>query len=533
MLAAALAAGCAGNPAPAGPGATSARAALPVRNPGPAVVQLQRELAAVFGASVMAHAQWGVAVRAIASGETLYRLNAGKLMVPASNMKIVTLAGAASVLPWDHRFTTTLETAAPVQGGVLQGDLVVRGGGDPTINTRDGRGAKVFADWIAALGDAGIRSIDGRIVGDDQLFDDEGIGGGWAWDYLQYGYAAPVGALQFNEDVAELSVVPGIAAGDPAIVRLSPGSGLTVLNRAVTGPAGQAETIDYRRHLDQPVLEVTGTVPLPPPGTHAPDAPVSPPGAPVSPPGGPVSPPDAPVRSVLRQVAVVNPTLYFAESFRNAVRASGIHVSGPAVDLDHLGGEPAGQAGPRVLASAQSPALRDIASVLMGVSQNLYAETLLKAAGAAAGNAGTTAAGRGVVQAALRAWGIDDRWLVMADGSGLSRYNYLTADLLTDLLTRMAGDPAHRDPFAASMPVAGRDGTLANRMRRSRAEGNARAKTGSISNVRALSGYVRSRDGELLAFSILANDFVVPAATVNWIADLAVEILANFTREAR
>ncbi len=512
MLAVALAAGCAGNPAPAGPGATGARSAPPVRPPGPAVVQLQRELAAVFGAGVMAHAQWGVAVRSIDSGETLYRLNAGKLMVPASNMKIVTLAGAASVLPWDHRFITTLETAAPVQGGVLQGDLVVRGGGDPTINTRNGRGAAVFAEWIAALRDAGIRSIDGRVVGDDQQFDDEGIGGGWAWDYLQYGYAAPVGALQFNENVVALTVLPGIAAGDPAIVQLSPGSGLSVLNRAVTGPAGQAETIDYRRHVDQPVLEVTGTVPLPAPGQEA---------------------PDTPVRTVLRQVAVLNPTLYFAESFRNAVLASGMHVSGPAVDLDHLGGEPAGQAGRRVLASAQSPPLRDIASVLMWVSQNLYAETLLKAAGAAAGGAGTTAAGRGVVQAALRAWGIDDRWLVMADGSGLSRYNYLTADLLADLLARMAGDAAHRDAFAASLPVAGRDGTLANRMRGSRAEGNARAKTGSISNVRALSGYVRSRDGELLAFSILANDFIVPAATVNWIADLAVEILANFTREAR
>jgi PBP4 family serine-type D-alanyl-D-alanine carboxypeptidase len=169
----------------------------------------------------------------------------------------------------------------------------------------------------------------------------------------------------------------------------------------------------------------------------------------------------------------------------------------------------------------------------MGVSQNLYAETLLKAAGAARGGAGTTAAGRTVVQAALRAWAIDDRWLVMADGSGLSRYNYVTADLLADILIRMATDPALRDGFSASLPVAGRDGTLALRMRRSRAEGNARAKTGSISNVRTLSGYVRSRDGELLAFSILANDFIVPGATVNWIADLGVEILANFTRQAR
>jgi D-alanyl-D-alanine carboxypeptidase/D-alanyl-D-alanine-endopeptidase (penicillin-binding protein 4) len=560
-LAAALAAGCAGNPAPAAPGGTTPATARPVRDPAPAVVRLRQDLAAVFGAPVMAHAQWGVAVRSVDSGETLYRLNAGKLMVPASNMKIVTLAGAVSVLPWDHRFVTTLETAAPIVDGALQGDLIVRGGGDPTINTRNGRGTAVFAAWIAALRDAGIQQVNGRIVGDDQLFDDEGIGGGWAWDYLQYGYAAPVGSLQYNENTVDLSVLPGIAAGDPAVVRLSPGSGLTLLNNAVTAPAGVPETIDYRRHLDRPVLEVTGTVPLPPGATAA---------------------ADTPIRTVLRRVAVMNPTAFFAESFRDALLASGIHVSGPSADLDDLGGEPAipggepavldrepailggkptipagvpaipaGEAavpggapavlgrepavpaGRRVLARAESPPLRDIASVLMGVSQNLYAETLLKAAGAARGGAGTTAAGRTVVQAALRAWAIDDRWLVMADGSGLSRYNYVTADLLADILIRMATDPALRDGFSASLPVAGRDGTLALRMRRSRAEGNARAKTGSISNVRTLSGYVRSRDGELLAFSILANDFIVPGATVNWIADLGVEILANFTRQAR
>jgi D-alanyl-D-alanine carboxypeptidase/D-alanyl-D-alanine-endopeptidase (penicillin-binding protein 4) len=166
----------------------------------------------------------------------------------------------------------------------------------------------------------------------------------------------------------------------------------------------------------------------------------------------------------------------------------------------------------------------------MKASQNLYAESLLKAAGAARGGLGTTAAGRAVVRSAFAAWGIPDDSVVLADGSGLSRYNYVTAAALTAVLERMYTDPKHRDAFVASLPIAGKDGTVASRMRRTRAEGNAEAKTGSIANVRALSGYVRTRDGETLVFSILANDFVVPAATVNWIADLAVEILANFTR---
>jgi PBP4 family serine-type D-alanyl-D-alanine carboxypeptidase len=310
-----------------------------------------------------------------------------------------------------------------------------------------------------------------------------------------------------------LTVLPGAAPGDPAVVHLAAGSGFTVLNRAVTGPADAAETIDYRRHLDRPVLEITGAVPLaPPPGATA-----------------------APARTVVRPVAVVNPTIFFVQSLKDALAAAAIPVSGEAVDQDDIAATLLGVAGTdghgrRVVARSESPPLRELAATLMKVSQNQYAETLLKAAGAASGGLGTAAGGRNAVLATLRAWGLDERALVMADGSGLSRYNYATADLLTSILEHMHRDPAHREPFTASLAVAGKDGTVSTRLRRTRAEGNALVKTGSIANVRALSGYVRTRDGEMLAFSILANHFVVPAATVNWIADLAVEILANFSR---
>jgi serine-type D-Ala-D-Ala carboxypeptidase/endopeptidase (penicillin-binding protein 4) len=432
-------------------------------------------------------------------------------MMPASNMKIVTLAAAARVLGWDYRFTTTLETSGQLVGGSLSGDLIVRGGGDPTINTRNGRGVAVFAEWVAALKAAGIHRIDGRIAGDDHLFDDDGLGMGWAWDYLEAGYAAPVGALQYNEDVAELTVLSGANIGDPAVVRLSPGSGFAVTNKAVTGPPDQPESIVYRRLLDRPVLEVSGTVPLTSPPL---------PGVP-------------PSRTVTRQVAVLNPTFYFAQSLKEFFYANGIVVSGEAIDLDDFTQSAAPMEAPirRVLAKTDSPPLRDIAPVLMKVSQNLYAETLLKAMGAASSGTGTAAAGRSAVVKALHDLGIDAGVsLVMADGSGLSRYNYVTASLIAQILQRMHSDTGHREPFYASLPIAGKDGTVSTRMRRTRAEGNAVAKTGSISNVRALSGYVRTRDGELLVFSILANDFVVPAAMVNWIADLAVEVLSNFSR---
>ncbi|MEP6914658.1 MAG: D-alanyl-D-alanine carboxypeptidase/D-alanyl-D-alanine-endopeptidase, partial [Acidobacteriota bacterium] len=177
---------------------------------------------------------WSIDIRSLDTGERLYELNAGKLMMPASNMKILTLAAAADAFGWDHRFTTTLETSGTVSGGVLHGDLVARGTGDPSINTHDGRGELVLDEWARALQAAGISSIEGRIVGDDQAFDDEGLGAGWSWDYLQYDYAAPVGALEFNENVAPLSVSPGTAVGDAAIVKLAPGHGFSILNHAVT-----------------------------------------------------------------------------------------------------------------------------------------------------------------------------------------------------------------------------------------------------------------------------------------------------------
>lgn len=430
-------------------------------------------------------------------------------MMPASNMKILTLAVAAESLGWDHRFTTTLAARGTIAGGVLHGDLIVKSDGDPTINTREARAAAVFDQWAQALHTAGIESIEGRIIGDDQAFDDEWIGAGWAWDYLQYDYAAPVGALEYNEDFATLMIAPESVAGRQPIVRLQPGSGLDLINHATTGPVGSADTIDYRRHLDRPVLEVTGSIPL----------------------GG---------NTDTRSVAVINPTIFYAESLKTELTARGIGISGPAVDFDDVAAEfvststntdHGGSAlTTTMITRTESPPLRDIAPVLMKVSQNLYAETLLKAVGATEGGLGTTEGGRVAARKILSDWGIKTDSYVMYDGSGLSRYNYIAAATVVDVLLHMYKDPRHRDAFLSTLPIAGKDGTIATRMRGTRAEGNAIAKTGSISNARSLSGFVKTRDGEMLVFSILANDFVIPSSTITTMADLAVESLANFTR---
>ena len=440
---------------------------------------------------------WGVEVKSLETGQVLYALNARKLMMPASNMKIVTLAAAAETLGWDYRFKTTLETDAEIEEGVLKGNLVVRGGGDPTINTRGNRARAVFDEWAAALKAAGISRINGNIVADASAFDSRGLGQGWSWDYLEAGYAAPSGALEFNENIATLTIRPGVKAGDAAQLELPPSTGLGLLHHVVTGEAGTATTIGFELVPDSNNLDVTGSI--------ASDA----------------SP-------TTREVAVANPALYFAHSLTLALIERGIPVRGIPVVFQRsslLAPLPC-----TTIVESQSPPLREIATTMMKVSQNLYAETLLKAIGASGGTTGTASAGRAAARKIFEAWGIQPDSYVQADGSGLSRYDFVTAELIVTLLERMHKDPRHRDAFVATLPIAGKDGTISTRMRDTRAEGNAIAKTGSISNVRALSGYVRTRDGETLVFSILANSFTIPSTTVNWIADVAVERLSNYTR---
>lgn len=468
-----------------------------------AVLRLRAELAQLFNAPRFDHALWGVAVRSLDTGQDLYRLNATKLMMPASNMKIVTLAATAERLGWDYRYETDLLTAAPIESGVLQGDLIVRGSGDPTINRRHGEPA-VFDTWADELKCLGVSVIDGRIIGDDNAFDEDDLGAGWAWDYLGYGYATPGGALQYNENIVSLRIQPGDAIGDPVAIDIQPpGSGLQLNIRAVTRPADEGLRLNLRRLPDQPVLDVIGVVPIG-------------------------------IEPFVRTASVHNPTEFFVRAFHAALMSSGIEVRGDAIDVDALpGADPISHdesASPlRSLYTHRSPPLSDAGTVLMKVSQNLYAETLLETLGGQR-TRGTVEAGRDVVRSVLTSWGISPDEYVQYDGSGLSRYNYVTADMLIKILARMHRDPNHATAFTATLPIAGRDGSLERRMIGTRAEGNARAKTGSISNVRALSGYVNTSDDELLAFSIIANHFHLPQAAIDTVADLAVERLAHFTR---
>jgi D-alanyl-D-alanine carboxypeptidase/D-alanyl-D-alanine-endopeptidase (penicillin-binding protein 4) len=464
------------------------------------VTGLRADLDAMLAAPNLAHGTWGVVVRSLRTRETLYAHNNQKLLMPASTMKIVTLAAAGTRLGWDFRYDTELYASGMIANGTLDGDLIVVGSGDPSLMAGDGTGASVFSTWADRLQQLGVRTVAGRIIGDDRAFEQRELGFGWSWDDLADDYAAGVGALQYNENAVRVIVTPGPAPGDPGGVSVEPaGAGILVLNGVTTSVAGALPALEADRLPGSRTLRLSGTIPQ---GAHA---------------------------SAL-DASVDNPTLFFVESLRRALIERGLDVRGEAADVDDLHPAPPLARSLKV-ATHQSPPLSALAVRLMKVSQNQYAETFLKtlALHTSAGGQATAAAARDLAQQLFEAWGVDGGSLIQRDGSGLSRYDYVTAEALATILVHLYEDPAARGPFTASLPVVG-DGTLANRLKGTAADGRLRAKTGSMSNVRAMAGYVDTADAEPLVFAIIANNFDSPPDVINGATDAMVVRLAEFSR---
>ena len=456
----------------------------------PATPTLTSDLDALFTKAPFDTALWSVRIERLRDGHVLYERNARSLVMLASNMKIVTMSVAAELFGWNHRFETRLVAEGEIRDGTLHGDLRVIGGGDPSIASAGFGMSPLFREWASVLRGAGITRITGRIIGDDNAFDDETLGAGWAWDYLAFGYAAPISALQYNEGVAVLHFTPGAKEGDPAtLVASPPGHGLDIRNTVRTGAAGSSNgNVNLDRLPGQRTLRVSGTVPL----------------------GG---------RPPIRTTSIDNPTQFFVDAFRLALVELGIRVDGAAADIDDLEGyTPQPQA--RLIASHGSPALAELGAYFMKVSQNLYGEMFLKSIGRTAGRGpGSLATGRAAVRAVLEKWGIPADTYALFDGSGLSRYNEISAWLVTRILRRMYEDERHRGFFLASLPVAGHDGTLDGRMRNTELQLAVQAKTGTIANARSLSGFLTAPSGERYIFSIIANNFLRPSSEVDAIAE--------------
>lgn len=473
--------------------AVSSRPAVPA--PG---VQLARDLDSIFADSSLAHAHWGIAVRSL-QGEWLYRRQPDKLFLPASNMKLVTGAVALEALGPEFRFRTQVFAAGPVRDGTLRGDLLVRGAGDPTFSARFGGDPRApFRAWADSLRARGITRIAGGIVGIDSVFDQIPLGSGWAWDDLDAYYAAEISGLGFNEGVVDVSVFPSRTVGAPGVVSLDPPTSyVRVINRTVTVPAGQPGTLGVSREPAGPGIVVTGQIPAD--------------------------------TSLVKTTAIRDPTLFFVNVLRETLRDAGIVVEGPAVDADEFPDGVSGTGPVLPLFTHQSVPLREILPAFLKPSQNQMGEMLLRTLGGRLRGTGTARAGAAVVDSVIATWGLDPGQLVMADGSGLSRYNLVAPDLLIALLDHMVRGP-YRDVWYAALPVAGRDGTLRSRLQGTPAEARVFAKTGTLSHVRALSGYAFTADGEPVLFSVLVNNHARSSRDVDRIVDAALVHIVNFRR---
>ena len=485
-------------------GACAPKTAAPVTTP-PAGArlspeeQLRRDLQSIFTDSAVDHAVWSVSVQSLKQGGTLYSLNSSRMLTPASNQKLITSAVAADRLGWDYRYTTKIYSTGTLTDGDLDGDLVIVSNGDPTINPRHPERWGAFDAWAKELYAKGIRRVGGHLIGDDNAFAEPGYGFGWAWDDLVTGYGAAVGALQYNENQIELMILPGPEAGARAIISQSPPGGGMLLDHGVTTvAAGQPSRITVERSPGSAMLRVIGQVAID-------------------------SPP------ITELAAVPNPTLFYLNALRATLERHRILVGGNTLDIDEQRVKP-DYSRATLLLEDQSPTLDAVIDVCLKWSRNEYAETMLRSL-APAGAEATAEAGLTVVNETLLNWGVKPELYVARDGSGLSRNDYIAPEALIGLLTRIWRDERHREKFQLTLPQSATSGTLENRMKDTPAAGRVWAKTGSMSNVRSLSGFLLTLDGEPLVFSIIVNGYHVPSTRIEAAMDEALVRLVKFPRE--
>jgi D-alanyl-D-alanine carboxypeptidase/D-alanyl-D-alanine-endopeptidase (penicillin-binding protein 4) len=455
--------------------ATSALA----RDPSPS--RLRNAIDSIVSRPDFAAAFWGIEVRSLSTGRTLYARNAEKAFHPASNMKLVTTAAALDAYGPGARLRTTVQAAGRLDGlGRILGEVYLVGRGDPDLSARftPGRPTAAFEEMADALVAAGVRRIEGRLVGHEGAFTGERRGADWSWEDLAWGYGAEVSALSFADNLVEARLKPGERVGDPAVLETEPRHGCLTVSSSVTtaeaappapgAPNGDDETVSLLREPGSNDVRLAGHVPL----------------------GG----------TWEGRLAVGDPALCAARVFADVLEAKGIRVMGGVSTSSAPLPSDA-----RVLATHDSPSMAEIVRVVNKTSQNLHAEMLLRLVGLKVEGEGSTEKGHAAVAELAKRLGVPDAGWGLADGSGLSGSDLLTPRGLVGLLAAMDRHP-HAAAFRDSLPIAGVDGTLEKRMKGTPAEGRVTAKTGALRLANALAGYVTTVRGERLAFAIVVNN---------------------------
>ncbi|WP_422738532.1 D-alanyl-D-alanine carboxypeptidase/D-alanyl-D-alanine endopeptidase [Micromonospora sp. WMMD729] len=472
--------------------ATVGASGATAESPTPATTRLRATIDAILADSRLAGAQTSVVVVDTSTGATLYDRNGERRLVPASNTKLLTSTAALGLLGPGHHFRTDVQSTGSRRAGLLAGSLYLRGGGDPTMLAAD------YDALAAQVATTGVRVVTGNLVADDTRYDRTRLGPDWTWDDEPYYYAAQVSALtvapdtDYDAGTVIVHATPADRAGVPPVVTTTPPTGyLRVDNRAETVSAGETSISIEREHGSNTIV-VTGQIAVG-------DEPAS------------------------DWVTVWEPTGLAAEVFRAALHRHGVRVLGRTV----LGQPTPTTAHP--VASHESMSLGELMTPFLKLSNNGHAEVLTKEIGRVLSGTGTWSAGLTAISEYVADTGMDTGTLRQRDGSGLSRRNLVPAAEFVDLLTAVRAQPWFATWYAA-LPIAGQPerfvgGTLRSRMAGTPAAGNVHAKTGSLTGVSGLSGYVTSADGHLLAFSILLNNYLT--ASVKALEDQIAVTLAG------
>jgi len=427
--------------------------------------------------------EWGVLIADADSGETLYEQNADKYFVPASNMKLFTTALALAKLGPDYRFHTTLETQGTISSaGVLNGDVMLVGRGDPNLSNRkfpyelkeefDGPPEKALVGLADALVAKGVKQISGDVIGDDSYFPRERYPNGWEIDDMVWEYGAAISAIVLDDNTVALTLTPGEQAGNPVQAAVTPATPDFMVENDVTTSAADAKPdLTLTREPGSNLVVVKGSLPAR----------------------------SAPRKLVL---AIEEPAQHAAATLQRLLEERGVKVAGVA-RARHAPAEPG--ADPVVLAEHVSVQLGDALKLINKISQNLHTEMLLRTVTRQGGMWVTTDDLMKVPADFYVAAGIAPGDVIQTDASGLSRHDLVTPRAIVALLN-FAQKQSWSGPYYASLPVAGVDGTLEDRMKNTPAAGRIHAKTGSVEHVRTLSGFAETAGGRRLIFSFLSNN---------------------------
>ncbi|MEE9167664.1 MAG: D-alanyl-D-alanine carboxypeptidase/D-alanyl-D-alanine-endopeptidase, partial [Candidatus Neomarinimicrobiota bacterium] len=433
----------------------------------------------------------GIKVVSVMTGEVIYEDNANHLFTPASNVKLFTAAAALHILGPSYRFHTRMYTDSTRTGDVLEGNLYLVGSGDPDFSQAD------LEEMVDDVLDLGIRQIRGDIIVDNTAFDSDPWGPGWMWDEGPWWYFAPVDAMTFNDNCVTITVSPGDQNGDSAVVTLDPPTDyVQVRVAAVTAERDSVAGLEVNRRwkTKENIVDITGEI-------HT----------------------DEEARSFV--LSVERPALYAGSILRDLLKKAGIEFRG-GISQDTLSSDTL-----LVTTFTSRPLSLSIRNFLK-ISDNLTGELLIKKMGSVTHDAaGSWGNGLMTVKTFMQdEVGIDTTKLTQADGSGVSRYNLVSASHIVQLLLWVNGNFQISPEFFSALPIGRTDGTLRNRMLTVGTQATARAKTGTLKGVSSLSGYLTSEDNEMLAFSILMNGYVGTTAPYRKLQDRIVSILSDFSR---